>query len=327
MWSDKGVVASLGEVNGRVGILETLQGQKILITGANGFLGQHLVARLKATGASIYTVSRHLPETADGIQGLQGDLTDSQWCQERIGGIRPDIIYHLASSSLGGQDARFVLPNFENDLRTTVNTLLAAHACGCRRVILVASLEEPVLDGRPITLASPYAAAKICGTFYGLLFHQIFGLPVTILRPLMVYGPGQKGHKIIPYAIQSLLRGEAPRLSSGVRPVDWVYVEDVITAFVTAAVSSEAAGAMIDLGSGDLVSVREVIETIQGLIEGAPLPCFGALPDRIQEVVRRADTETAFRILRWRATTPLAEGLSKTIQYYSKQVASQNVPV
>jgi UDP-glucose 4-epimerase len=185
---------------------------------------------------------------------------------------------------------------------------------------LVASLEEPVLDGGPVQLSSPYAVAKACCTYYGLMFHQLYGVPVTMLRPFMTYGPGQKPYKLIPYTILSLLKAESPKLSSGVRPVDWVYVDDVITAFLKAAVQPEAVGARIDVGSGTLVPVREVAEQIQQLIPNSPPLLLGALPDRVTEMVRCAETETAARVLDWRATTPLAEGLQKTIEWYREQI-------
>ena len=152
------------------------------------------------------------------------------------------------------------------------------------------------------------------------MFHQLYGVPVTMLRLFMTYGPGQKAYKLIPYTILSLLKGQPPKLSSGVRPVDWVYVQDVITAFIAAAVKPEAVGQIIDIGSGSLVPVREVIEEIHRLIPQSPKPLFGALPDRTVESVRRAETEAAARILAWRATTPLSEGLCQTIQWYREQM-------
>lgn len=304
-------------LDGNVGALLTdFNGRTILITGANGFLGRHLIARLQNKGARICAISRTKSLLAGSVDWREGDLTHREWLETTVAEIRPDIIYHLASASQGGQEARYVMPAFENDLRTTVHTLLAAQACGCPRVILVASLEEPVFGGRPFRLSSPYAAAKSCCTFYGLLFHQLYGVPVTILRPFMAYGPGQKEHKLIPHTILALLKGESPRLSSGVRPVDWVYVDDVITAFLDAALRPEAEGAMIDLGSGTLVTVRALIEQIHSLIPGSPPPAFGALPDRRDEVVRCAETGTALRLLGWKVSTPLSEGLAKTIDSY-----------
>lgn len=305
--------------------MEKLSGLKVLVTGANGFLGRHLIQRLSHGNATVHAISRSVPEDMHGADWHQGDLTDSQWVQSVVGAAKPDVIYHLAGSSLGGQDVQFILPNFESGLRTTVNTLLAAQLYPCQRVILAASLEEPILDGRPVAIPSPYAAAKVCATFYGNLFHEIYGVPVTILRPFMSYGPGQKAHKIVPHAILSLLKGEPPRVSSGARLVDWVYVEDVITAFVRAAIHPDAIGATIDLGSGELVSIREVLEQIHRLIPQSPAPHFGALLDRVGEVVRRADTGTAARILDWKATTSLTEGLSKTIHAYAQQLEAVSI--
>ena len=302
-----------------------MNGLRVLVTGANGFLGRPLIERLRETGARICAVSRTLPAGCSGAEWRRGDLTDLEWFQTLVAEVRPEIIYHLASASQGGQDVRLVLPGFENDLRTTLHALLAAQRYGCSRVILLASLEEPVLDGRPLGLSSPYAAAKTCCTMYARLFHQLYGVPVTILRPFMGYGPGQKPHKLIPYAIRSMLDGKAPRLSSGTRLVDWVYVEDIVAALVKAAISPEAVGATIDLGSGTLVAVREVIEQIHGFIPNAPAPEFGGLPDRVQENVRSADTETAFSILGWRAATPLAEGLRKTVDSYAREFSNEKV--
>ncbi len=304
--------------------MENLSGLKVLVTGANGFLGRHLIERLKQQNVSIHAVSRSTPTFTEGVQWVQGDLTKGDWLQELVSGIKPDVIFQLTSASLGGQDSEFVLPTLHNDLFATVNALLAAKACRCSRVILVASLEEPVHDGRPITISSPYAAAKASCTYYGLMFHQLYGVPVTMLRPFMAYGPGQKPFKLIPHTILSLLKGEPPKLSSGVRPVDWVYVQDVVTAFLAAAVRPEAIGAVIDLGSGCLVPVRKVIEQIHELIPQSPAPLFGALADRMMETVRCAETATALRTLDWKATTPLSEGLSQTIDWYRLQISGSS---
>ena len=80
-------------------------------------------------------------------------------------------------------------------------------------------------DGVP---SSPYAAAKAASGLYGLLFQHLYSVPVVMLRPFMTYGPGQKAHKVIPFTIQSMLKGKSPTLSSGTRPMDWIYVSDVI---------------------------------------------------------------------------------------------------
>jgi UDP-glucose 4-epimerase len=234
--------------------------------------------------------------------------------------LKPDIIFQLASASLGGQDPQLVLPAFENDLRTTVNALVAAQECGVGRVIITRSLDEPLQGEGTTAPPSPYGAAKAASGLYGRMFHELYGLPVVMLRPFMTYGPGQKVHKVIPYTILSMLRGVSPRLSSGERGVDWVYVHDVISAFVAAATRPEAVGKEIDLGTGTLVSVRDVVEEIGRLIPGAPQPSFASRSDRVNEVVRLADLKTAETSLGWRPTTLLREGLAQTIDWYRKRL-------
>jgi nucleoside-diphosphate-sugar epimerase len=230
--------------------------------------------------------------------------------------VKPDIIYQLASASMGGQDPELVLPAFENDLRTTVNALVVARECRVRRVIITRSLDEPLPGDSAKAPPSPYAAAKAASGLYGRMFYELYRLPIVMLRPFMTYGPGQKAHKVIPYTILAMLKGKSPGLSAGTRGVDWVYVSDVISAFITAAIQPEAIGKEIDLGTGTLIPVRDIVEEIRQLIPGAPQPIFASRSDRVNEMIRSADVKTAAVSLGWRFTTPLREGLSETIDWY-----------
>ena len=93
--------------------MENLGGLNVLVTGANGFLGRHLIDRLGQQDAKIYAVSRKTPPSAGGVRWVHGDLTHGDWLLELVASIRPDVIYQLASASQGGQDSQFVLPTFE----------------------------------------------------------------------------------------------------------------------------------------------------------------------------------------------------------------------
>jgi UDP-glucose 4-epimerase len=174
--------------------------------------------------------------------------------------IKPNVIYQLASSNPGLQNSECLLATFETDLRSTVNVLLATKASSCKLLVIPASLDELIYDGRLLTSSSQYAAGRAAATYCGLTFQQLYGVPVAVLWPFMTYGPGQNVHKLIPHTIVSLLQNQASKVSSGVRRVDSVYVEDVIWALITVALRPEAVGVVIDVGSGHLVSVREVVE-------------------------------------------------------------------
>ena len=137
----------------------------------------------------------------------------------------------------------------------------------------------------------------------------------------MVYGPGQRdGTKLVPYVIGSLLRGEGPRLSSGRREVDWVYVDDVVAAFVAAAEAEKAPGSTLDIGSGELVSIRSLVERIVRLVGGEVRPVFGALPDRPDERPRIADVAPSRETIGWEPSTPLELGLARTVEWFRARV-------
>src|SRR5262249_45493034 len=153
--------------------------------------------------------------------------------------------------------------------------------------------------------SSPYAAAKWAASGYGRMFQSLFQTPVVILRPFMVYGPAQAPTKLIPSVILSLTRGSVPRISSGKRMADWVYVSDVIDGFLTAATAPEIEGKTIDLGSGRLVAVRGIVERLVAIVGSNVDPEFGAVPDRPSENETVADTAGASAMLGWAPTVPL----------------------
>jgi nucleoside-diphosphate-sugar epimerase len=148
------------------------------------------------------------------------------------------------------------------------------------------------------------------------MFRLLYATPVVIARPFMTYGPGQRPDKLVPYVIRSLLRGEVPKLSSGRRMVDWIYVDDMVRGLLLAGSLADIDGEEFDLGSGRLVSVREVVERLVRATGSTVAPQFGALPDRLYEVERRADAASARVRLGWEAAVSLEDGLERTVDWY-----------
>ena len=188
----------------------------------------------------------------------------------------------------------------------------------CRRVVLAGSLNEPQPGHWETAPDSPYAAAKWASSAYGCMFFKLYHTPVVTVRVFMTYGPGQDMRKLIPYVTVSLLRGEAPRISSGRWEADWIYIDDVIDGFVLAAHAPDVEGSTIDLGSGTLVSVRTIVQHLFDLTGSKIDPLFGALSDRPFEQVRPADITQAQATLGWKPKTSLREGLERTISWYSQ---------
>jgi UDP-glucose 4-epimerase len=191
---------------------------KVLITGAGGFIGSHLCQRLCDEGTEVHATSRNeRATTPGGPVWWQLDMADLAAARHAFAAIKPDIVYHLAGSVGASPSLDLVLPTYQSLLTSTVNVLLCATETNCRRVVLSGSFTEPAPGRAPPTPSSPYAAAKWAASGYGRMFHSLFHAPVVILQPFMVYGPAQAPNKLIPTVTLSLLKGEAPRLSSGRR--------------------------------------------------------------------------------------------------------------
>lgn len=269
-------------------------------------------------------MSRAAPESA-GLRWWQADLTDADAVVRLVGRVRPDAIYHLAGYTSASRSLDAVLPSLHHNLVAAVNVLIAAARSECGLVLLTGSLEEPdPVAGDPVP-TSPYAASKYAAGSFGRMLVAINDLPVINLRVFMVYGPGQLDQtKLVPYVVTSLLRGEPPTLSSGSRPVDWVYVEDAADAFVAAAARPDLAGETIDIGSGELVTVRSIVEQIVEIVGTVIQPEFGTRPDRPLETVRAADVEQTRDHLGWQLRTPLAEGLFATVEWFRAEVARES---
>lgn len=296
-----------------------LAGRVVLVTGARGFLGTPLVEALLAGGADVHAITRGDPATAPpGPVWWQADVASGPALGRVLDAVRPDLVYHLTSAGRGGRELELVAPTVRDDLTATIELLRAVTERGVGRVVLTGSMEEPTGEADAVP-SSPYAAAKWAACGYARMFHALYGLPVVILRPFMTYGPGQKPFKLVPYVVGSLLRDEAPQVGTGARPVDWVYVDDMVEAFVRAGWVDEAVGRTLELGSGRLTTVREVVELLQRLVASSVAPDFGATPDRPLEVVRAAAVADAAEILGWRARTSLEEGLRRTVDWHRAQ--------
>ncbi|MHC1559620.1 NAD-dependent epimerase/dehydratase family protein [Actinomycetospora sp. C-140] len=296
---------------------DALRGRPVLVTGATGFLGRHLVRRLRHLEAEVHALTRgdgeHDPDLP-GTSWHRGDVADPDELGRLVRDVAPAAVFHLAGHVAGDRDSDLALSMLEANTRAAVAVMTAAHDLGDCRVVLAGSLEEPRGDEPP---SSPYAAAKSAATGYARLFHAQWGLPVTVLRIAMVYGPDQPDdEKLVPYVSRCLLDGAAPELSSGTRLVDWVYVDDVVDALVRAA-TSERAGHVLDIGSGRTASIADVVTELADLAGyDGPLG-FGDRADRRGDRTLIADPDPAAEQLGWRATTPLRDGLARTLAWHA----------
>ncbi len=300
------------------------KGRTVLVTGASGFIGSHLCDRLNELGAEVHGVSRKPRNDGAVFRWWQAELEDEIATRRLVESVAPDIIFHLASLVSGKREIEYVIPTLQSNLLSTVNLLVSATGSGCQKIVLTGSLEEVEGDVASATPASPYAAAKGAASEYARMFHALYQTPVITARLFMVYGPDQKDHaKLVPYVTLSLLRGQSPQLMGGTREVDWIYVDDVVDAYLALANTQGIEGETMDVGSGKLTSVRQVVEQLVDVIEPAVQPGFGSVEDRPLERVRVADTSYAMELTGWKPMTTLPEGLKKTVDWYRTNANKQ----
>ena len=291
-------------------ILAPLTDATVMITGASGFLGTHLCRRLCQKNGEVHATSRtQRSNLKGGPIWWQTDLEDLGGVRSLFANVKPDIIFHLSGLTSGSQTIEFVLPTFRSLLTSTVNLLTVATEVGCRRVVLAGSLNEPQSDDLEMIPSSPYATAKWASSGYGRMFHALYGTPLVNVRTFMTYGPGQNFRKLIPSVILSLLKGESPKLSSGHWNADWIYIDDAIEGFLAAAQMPQVEGATFDIGSGTLVTVRELVDKLVRSVGCSTQPLFGVLPDRVRESARRAEVVRTFEKLGWKPKVSLESGL------------------
>ena len=300
--------------------MELYSGKKVLITGASGFIGSKLASYLVETGAKVYGISRS--EQMPGVieNWFIGDLSDSKFVDQIISKLRPDYVFHLASHVLGARDYKYVQSTFEDNFLTTLNLLNAVHKYSCKRLIIGGSFEGSVELSSPIP-SSPYAAAKIASASYSKMFHKLYNTPVVIASIYMVYGPGQKDlSKLVPYVILESLEGRSPKLTSGTRMVDWIYIDDVAKGLLKLGIAPDVEGRTIDLGSGSSISTKQIVNKIIELIGTDIVPQFGTVPDRPFEQERDANFKEALSYIDWSPETSLEKGLKVTIDFYAEMV-------
>lgn len=298
-----------------------LRDRSILVTGASGYLGSAVAARLVVLGARVIGFSRTRPPVEfDHWEPV--DLRDRTRVDAAFRRWKPELVFHVAGATDARRVVDNVVPSFDANAYATVLVLEACKRYGCERFVYCASMEapEPPYADTP---ASPYGASKWVGAIYTSLFYKVFQLPTVILRTYFVYGPGwQASDKLVPYVVQTYLRRGRPRLSSPRREMDWVFIDDVVDAFLGAACHSSAVGCQMDIGTGRLTSIGKFVKLVRSEFDRSLPPLFEASPSRAEEVSAAANTELAMAKIGWAAVTPLEEGVRRTVNWYRQHRVS-----
>ncbi len=300
---------------------DSFKDKRILVTGARGFIGKHVVNSLLELGASVQASSRDWTGTVQddsNLHLLECDLSNFQTTKELVAQSRADIILHLAATVTAQERIELVVPTLNNIVVATVNLLMSATESNCQQFVAVATPEEPLND---LSAASPYAAAKQCASIYFKLFQERYGLPITVVRPFMTFGPGQESSKLIPHTILSLLRKVPPRLSDADRECDFVYVQDVVRGILKASLIPASTTDPIDLGTGRQTSLKNLASQICTLLHTDVQPQFGVADVRQTREPMLANMDATLKNIDWSPQWELEEALEETIRTYRETIS------
>lgn len=320
----------------------SLKHKKIVVTGASGFIGSHLVEQLVTHGARVRAFihynsrgDRGLLELLDEtllreIEIITGDLQD----QEAVRSALKDreIVFHLGALVAIPYSYLQPLSFVQTNVLGTAHVLNAALAYGIERLIHTSTSEtygtaqySPINEKHPLVAQSPYAASKIAADKLAESYHLSFGLPVATIRPFNTYGPRQSGRAVIPTIITQALSQDVIRLGATFPQRDFTYISDTIDGFLRIAECDQALGQVVNLGSGQAVSITEVVERVGALL-GRSLPILSE-PSRLRPVHSEvgllvADNHKAAALCGWRPTVSLEEGLRKTLDWIAWHLSS-----
>jgi NAD dependent epimerase/dehydratase len=318
-----------------------LKDKNVLVTGACGFIGSHLVERLVELGAQVrgfvyYNAFNRwgwldtLPEEKiHKIEIFTGDVRDFHCVKRAMDKI--EVVFHLAA--LIGIPYSYIAPEsyVDTNIRGTLNVLQAARDVGVARVIHTSTSEVygtaqyvPIDEKHPLQGQSPYAATKIAADMLAESLHRSFDLPVAICRPFNTYGPRQSARAIIPTIIAQI-KAQRPVIHLGniYTTRDFNYVTDVVEGFIKIAESERAIGEVINIGSGREISIGALVQKISDLLGRKPKTetDVGRIRPASSEVYRLcADNSKAKNLLRWEPGVELEEGLVRTAEWFGKNL-------
>lgn len=309
---------------------------KVLVTGADGFIGSHLTEELVKKGyqvrAFVYYNSFNswgwletLPaDILKDIEIFQGDIRDPHGVEEAVTGV--DAVFHLAA--LIAIPFSYHMPDayVETNIKGTLNILQATRKAGTRRVLVTSTSEVygtaqyvPIDENHPFQGQSPYSATKIGADRLAESFFRSFQLPVTIVRPFNTYGPRQSARAVIPTVIMQLLSGKQEISLGALTPTrDFNYVKDTVSGFIAIAESEHTIGEEINIAMQKEISIgRLAEEIIRQINPEAKIICDGQrLRPENSEVNRlMGANEKIRRLTGWKPQYTLEQGIEETIRW------------
>lgn len=321
---------------------ETLRGRCVLVTGADGFIGSHLVERLVAEGAEVRALVHYnswnsrgwLADTPAKVQStiklIPGDVRDVERINEAVSGC--EYVFHL--SSLIGIPYSYEAPRsyFETNVMGALNVLQACRKTSSLARLVQTSTSEvygsaqsiPISEDHPLVGQSPYAASKIAADLMAQSFHLSYGLPLVIARPFNTFGPRQTARAVIPTITSQLLSGCTELELGALTPTrDFNFVTDTVAGLIALGTCPEAEGQVVNIGSGEEWSIEQTAKLIMDVCgREVPIVCKESRLRPLKSEVDRllADNSRIKSLIDWRSSVSFRDGLARTAKWIERNL-------
>jgi NAD dependent epimerase/dehydratase len=314
-----------------------LNGKRVLVTGAGGFIASHLVERLVSEGAQLRAfvrynsrgdvgLLRHLPmDVFSKVDVVAGDLRDAEAVRAAMKDV--DTVFHLGA--LIAIPYSYLHPRevVDTNIMGTLNVLMAARDLGTRRVVHTSTSEVygtaqyvPIDESHPLQGQSPYSASKIGADKIAESFYRSFNVPVVTIRPFNTYGPRQSARAVIPTIIIQAMTRDEVHLGSLEPSRDFTFVLDTVEGFLRGAQAEDVLGEEINLGNDATITIGELCEMIFGIIGISPrivTETQRKRPEKSEVLKLQASYKKAKSLIGWEPKVSLEGGLRKTIEWIS----------
>lgn len=317
-----------------------LKNKKVLVTGADGFIGSHLVEALMDEGCQVKALVYYnsfnswgwldtlRKEKLKQIEIFAGDIRDPNGVRTAVKGT--NVVFHLAA--LIGIPFSYHSPDsyVDTNIKGTLNVLQAGRELETERLVITSTSEvygtaqyTPIDEKHPLQGQSPYSASKIGADKIAESFYRSFGTPVITARPFNTYGPRQSARAVIPTIISQLLAGNSEISLGSLHPArDFSYVSDVCRGFIALAQCDETVGLEVNIGSGVEISISKLAELIIKLLSSNAKIISDAArkrPDKSEVEKLLCDNTLIKELTGWEAVIPIKEGLARTIEWFENK--------
>ena len=308
---------------------------KYLVTGGAGFIGSHISEELVKRDHEVRILDNFLTgkkenivSLLDKIEFIEGDIKDFETCQHALEGV--DFVLHQAALPSVPRSIKDPLTTNENNIRGTLNVLLASREAKVKKVVIASSSSVygddthlPKIESRQGNPLSPYALSKLVGEHYCRIFSQIYGLSTVFLRYFNIFGPRQDPFSqyaaVIPNFITKMLKGEKPIIfGDGEQSRDFTFVSNVVEANILASKAQDVSGEAFNIACGERTTVNSLVNTINEVLNKNI--------DPVHDEPRPGDVKNSFaeiskarKMLKYEPLVPFNEGLKKTINWYQER--------